>query len=189
MAIEIGNIEIKFFVLVPIIIWLAMFIYWVIRSKSKGIINEIVGLIKLFVSGLVLFIPAFIRFEFLTYKSLLAIQIIGLIIVLSGFIICIIAREYLSKNWSGKVTIQEKHELIEKGPYKIVRHPIYSGVLVMMLGSSIIIGNLIDFIWVFFCLFGLFRKAKQEEKLLLGEFGESFERYKKRTKMLIPYIL
>jgi protein-S-isoprenylcysteine O-methyltransferase len=189
MTIEIGNIKMNFLVLLPIIIWLTMFIYWVIRSKSKGILNEIVGLIKLFVSGLVLFIPAFLPFEFLTYKSLLSIQIIGLVIMIFGFIVCIMAREYLSKNWSGRVTIQEKHELIKKGPYKKIRHPIYFGVLVMMLGSSIIIGNLIDFIWVLFSFFGLYRKSKQEEKLLEKEFGGIYGQYKKETKMIIPYIL
>jgi protein-S-isoprenylcysteine O-methyltransferase Ste14 len=77
----------------------------------------------------------------------------------------------------------------KNGPYKIIRHPIYSGVLVMMLGSSIIVRNLFCFIWVLFCIFGLYRKSKQEEKLLEKEFGEIFNEYKKDTKMIIPYIL
>jgi protein-S-isoprenylcysteine O-methyltransferase Ste14 len=180
---------INIFVLIALGIWLIMAIYWVLKSKKNGILNEVIGLIKIIGSGLVVFLPAILNIKFLTYIPVFPIQIIGLLIVVFGFIICILAREYLSINWSGKIMLQERHALIQNGPYKIIRHPIYSGLLVMMLGSSIIIGNLIDFIWVFFCLFGLFRKAKQEEKLLSGEFGESFEQYKNKTKMLIPYIL
>jgi len=85
--------------------------------------------------------------------------------------------------------IQKEHTLIERGPYKIIRHPIYSGILVMMLGSSIIIGNLFGFIWTAFCFIGLHRKSKQEEKLLENEFGEMYEEYKKKTKMIVPYVL
>ena len=169
--------------------WVIIFIYWVIRSKSRGILNEIVGLMKLICSGLILFIPAFIPFSFLEYKHFLVVQIIGLSINFLGFIICIMAREFLALNWSGKIAIQEKHKLIKNGPYKKIRHPIYSGILVMMLGSSIIMGNLFDFIWMFFCLFGLYRKSKQEETLLIKEFDEEYEQYKKESKMLIPYIL
>jgi protein-S-isoprenylcysteine O-methyltransferase Ste14 len=182
-------VNINIFGIISLTFWFVIFIYWIIRSKNRGILNEIVGLIKLICSGLVLFIPAFISFAFFSYKHFLTVQIIGLSITLFGFIICIMASEFLALNWSGKIAIQEKHKLIKNGPYKKIRHPIYSGVLIMMLGSSIIIGNLFDFIWIFFCFFGLYRKSKQEEKLLTKEFGEEYEQYKKESKMLIPYIL
>ena len=181
------NIDI--FCIVSLSLWVILFIYWVIRSKSRGILNEVVGLVKLFFSGLILFIPAFLPSIIFTYKHFFAIQIIGLLMAFFGFIFCIIAREFLSLNWSGKVAIQEKHELIKNGPYKKIRNPIYFGVLVMMLGSSIIIGNLFCFIWTIFCFFGLYRKSKQEEKLLTGKFGEEYEQYKKESKIIIPYIL
>jgi protein-S-isoprenylcysteine O-methyltransferase Ste14 len=148
-----------------------------------------VGLTKLFFSGLILHVPTFFSFSFLSYKPSFTFKIIGISIILLGFIVSILGREYLSSNWSGKVIIQEKHELIKKGPYKIIRHPIYSGVLVMMIGSSIIIGSIIGFIWLPLCFFGLLRKSKQEEELLINEFGETYEQYKKETKMIIPYLL
>jgi protein-S-isoprenylcysteine O-methyltransferase Ste14 len=125
----------------------------------------------------------------LSYTPALSFQIIGLSITLFGFVVSVAGREYLSSNWSGKVIIQEKHELIKKGPYKIIRHPIYAGVLVMMIGSSMITGNIFCFIWVIFCFFGLFRKSKQEEELLIKKFGETYKQYIKETKMMIPYIL
>ena len=181
--------EINIFVILSIILWLILFIYWIINSKERGIINEIAGLAKLIISGLVLYIPVFFSIKILAYKQNMVSNAAGLIINFLGFIICITGRKYLSKNWSGKVTLQEKHTLIKNGPYKIIRHPIYSGVLIMMLGSGIIAGNLFGFIWVFFCFFGLFRKSKQEEKLLEQEFGEAYAQYKKETKMLVPFIL
>ena len=181
------NIDV--FSILSIIIWLLLFVYWIIRSKKRGVLNEIVGLIKLLFSGLILHVPAFFSFNFFTYQSSLAFKIIGFSIILFGLVVSILGREYLSSNWSGKVIIQEKHDLVKKGPYKIIRHPIYSGVIVMMIGSSVIIGNIICFIWLIFCFFGLFKKSKQEEELLVSKFGEDYEQYKKETKMIIPYIL
>ena len=177
------------FVIFSIVLWLSIFIYWIVKSKDKRILNEIGGLMKLVFSGLVLHIPAFLPHKYFTYKQFIVIQIFGIIIITFGFFICIWARHCLSKNWSGKVIIQKEHTLIKNGPYKIIRHPIYSGVLTMMFGSNIIIGNAFDFIWVLFCFIGLYRKSKQEEQLLENEFGEDYEEYKKETKMIIPNIL
>ena len=177
------------FVIFSIVLWLSIFIYWVIKSRDKGILNEIVGLAKLVFSGLILHIPMFLPFKYFTYKKYLVIQIFGLVFIAFGLFICILARQCLSENWSGKVIIQNGHTLIKNGPYKIIRHPIYTGVLVMMLGSSIIVGNIFGFIWVLFCFMGLYRKSKQEEHLLENEFGKDYEEYKKETKMIIPNIL
>ena len=181
--------NIDFFELLSIILWLLLFVFWVVKSKKKGFLNEIAGLSKLLLSGLLLHVLIFLNFNYFSYKKFLTIKIIGLGIIALGFFICILARQYLSKNWSGKVAIQKEHSLIINGPYKIIRHPIYSGVLIMMIGSSIIIGNLFCFIWVIFCFMGLYRKSKQEEHLLEKEFGEEYDKYKKGTKMMIPYLL
>jgi len=169
--------------------WIGVFIYWVIKSRNQGVLNEIVGLAKLLFSGLIVYIPAIFRFQVSSLLSSLTVQIFGLIVTGSGCFICILAREYLASNWSGKVVTQENHALIKIGPYKFVRHPIYSGVLVMMLGASFIIGNFMSFYWVLLCFLGLFQKSKAEEKLLTEKFGESYEQYKKETKMLIPYLI
>jgi protein-S-isoprenylcysteine O-methyltransferase Ste14 len=181
--------NINILTILSIIIWFLIFLYWIVRSKNRGILNEILGLIKLLFSGLILHVPTFFSFNFLAYNPSFKFQIIGLSVILFGLVVSILGREFLSSNWSGKVIIQEKHELIKKGPYKIIRHPIYSGGLIMMIGSSTIIGNILCFIWVLFCLFGLFKKSKQEEELLINKFGETYKQYKKETKMMIPYIL
>ena len=181
--------NLNIFAALSIFLWLSIFIFWIAKSRNRGLMNEIAGLAKLFFSGLVLHVPAFLPFRQFSYKPFFAVQITGLLTAIFGYIVCILARQYLSENWSGKVMIQKEHTLIERGPYKIIRHPIYSGILVMMLGSSIIIGNLFGFIWTAFCFIGLHRKSKQEEKLLENEFGEMYEEYKKKTKMIVPYVL
>ena len=177
------------FVLISLALWLAIFIYWVIRSRDRGILNEIAGLLKLFLSGFILHIPAFFGIHLLSYSTPLPAMIAGLFLLFSGFVFCTAAREYLAHNWSGKVALQENHKLINSGPYKIVRHPVYSGVLAMMAGTGIIIGNAFGFLWILFCFCGLFRKSRQEEELLEKEFGEAYGQYKKETKMIIPCVL
>ena len=184
-----NKLNINIFVISAIVLWFAIFVYWVIKSKNRGVVNEITGLVKLLFSGLILFLPAFFIVNFLSFKSLIITNIAGLTFVVFGFVICILAREYLASNWSGKVTIQQKHSLIKNGPYKRIRHPIYSGVLLMMLGTGIITGNFLNFVWIIFCFFGLYRKSIQEEKLLRKEFSDEYENYQEQTKMLIPYIL
>jgi protein-S-isoprenylcysteine O-methyltransferase Ste14 len=98
------------------------------------------------------------------------------------------ARQSLGQNWSGAVVLQEEHTLTRDGPYRFVRHPIYSGGLLAMLGSALVLGQAFDFVWVAFCAFGLIRKAGQEEGLLSGKFPAEYVLYKKQTKMLIPFI-
>lgn len=179
-----------FFITFSIGFWIILFFYWIIEAtRTRGIKNEIVGLSKLLISGLVLYIPLLLPNQMLIYQPNFIIRAIGLLISISGYNLCYWSRKELAQNWSGKVAIQENHQLIKSGPYKIIRHPIYSGVLVLMLGTSIIIGSWLAFIWTFFCFFGLYRKGKQEEELLMKEFGEAYNQYRKETKMLIPFVL
>jgi protein-S-isoprenylcysteine O-methyltransferase Ste14 len=69
-----------------------------------------------------------------------------------------------------------------------VRHPIYSGGLLAMCGSAIVLGQIFGFIWVLFCAFGLTMKIKQEENLLTKQFPDEYPLYKKQVKKLIPFI-
>jgi protein-S-isoprenylcysteine O-methyltransferase Ste14 len=98
------------------------------------------------------------------------------------------ARQYLGKNWSGNVVLQDEHTITKGGPYQFVRHPIYAGGLFAMLGSALMIGEIFGLVWVLFCAFGLIRKARQEEELLTGKFPAEYRLYKQQTKMLIPLI-
>jgi protein-S-isoprenylcysteine O-methyltransferase Ste14 len=104
-----------------------------------------------------------------------------------GLILVIQARRALGRNWSSEVVIQEKHELIERGPYAYIRHPLYSGVLLMLMGVALYYGRK-AWIIIFVCaLFGFYFKSQMEERLLAKTFP-AYSEYKQRTKALIPLI-
>ena len=117
-----------------------------------------------------------------------AVGIIADLITLIGLVILIWARRTLGGNWSFDVVIKENHELIEYGPYAYVRHPIYSGFLLMTLGAAIFSGYLGAFI-VFAILFsGFWLKSRHEERLLIEYFPEAYPKYKKKVRAFIPLI-
>jgi protein-S-isoprenylcysteine O-methyltransferase Ste14 len=95
----------------------------------------------------------------------------------------------LGGNWSGRVTFKENHELIQRGPYRFVRHPIYSGLLLMVLGTAVVLnraGPFLGFV-IYFAALGV--KLRQEEALMTRHFPETYPPYKARTKALIPFII
>jgi protein-S-isoprenylcysteine O-methyltransferase Ste14 len=113
---------------------------------------------------------------------------LGVILTAFGVAIAIWARMYLASNWGMPMSVKEHPELVTTGPYAYVRHPIYTGVLLGMLGSAFVAGPL----WAIVLIIGgsYFTYAvTQEEKLMLKEFPEQYPAYKAHSKMLIPFIL
>jgi protein-S-isoprenylcysteine O-methyltransferase Ste14 len=114
--------------------------------------------------------------------------VIGLLLSLLGIALAIVARGHLSRNRPMPGSNEENHELITTGPYALVRHPIYSGMLLAMLGSAI--GQSV--LWLLpLIAYGpaFIQSARREEKLLLERFPDRYRAYKKRTKMLLPFLL
>ena len=113
----------------------------------------------------------------------------GLILAVLGLLFGLWARVTLGSNWSGFVTIKENHELVQRGPYALVRHPIYSGMLLLFLGTAVALGTLGGFIGFPLFFIGSWIKLKQEEDVMLRHFREDYIEYQKRVKALIPFIL
>ena len=84
--------------------------------------------------------------------------------------------------------VQEEHQLVQVGPYRAIRHPIYAGVLLMLLGTSMVLGWVFGFIYFALSVLGLVRKSMQEEALLVNQFPTQHPKYQSRTKMFIPKI-
>ena len=122
------------------------------------------------------------------WSHTLTTGLIADVVTFLGLLLTLWARVVLGGNWSSGVVFKEQHELIEQGPYAYVRHPIYSGVLVMFLGLAIFRGTLTGFILVVIILAGLWLKALQEEKLLTRHFREAYPQYRKRVKALVPFV-
>lgn len=112
---------------------------------------------------------------------------IGVVICVAGVAFAIWAKFHLGSNWGAPMTVKEKPELITTGPYRFVRHPIYSGICVGMLGSALV-GGLPWFIWFILLSASFVYSAKQEEKTMESQFSIDYRDYKKRTKMLLPFV-
>jgi len=115
-----------------------------------------------------------------------SVTIVGLSLTLGGLIFAVWARIALGANWSGTVTIKSGHNLIRRGPYKWIRHPIYTGLLLSMAGTVMLQGEVRSFLGLVLVLLALYRKAKREERFLSEEFGDGFAEHAKHTGMFLP---
>jgi protein-S-isoprenylcysteine O-methyltransferase Ste14 len=113
----------------------------------------------------------------------------GVVLCVGGLLFCIWARFTLGRNWSGVVTFKGGHELITRGPYAIVRHPIYTGILTMLVGTVIVFGHVAGIIALPLVFWGLWIKLRYEEKLMLEKFPDQYTAYQRRVKRLIPFVL
>jgi len=114
---------------------------------------------------------------------------IGFAATVLGLGIMAWSRIVLGRNWSAAVTIKEDHELVGSGPYGIVRHPLYSGVLLAMLGTAVSFGKIRGFVAFLLTLGGWWLKSRSEERFMLEQFGGRYRQYQRQVKALIPYLL
>ena len=160
----------------------------VIQTQSSGsrlahLVTLIAGVYLIFARWIGL--PAFDR---QLYEVTVPIAIAGLAAVVAGVAFSIWARLMLGANWSGTVTVKEDHELVRRGPYRIVRHPIYTGILLGMLGSAVQRGWAHAFVGVLLCLLAFWMKSRIEERFMVQSFGEQYLKYRHEAKALVPFV-
>ena len=117
------------------------------------------------------------------------VQTAGIAFTAAGCLFAIWARLVLGANWSGTAGVKEGHELIEKGPYRFVRHPIYTGIVVACIGTALAIGEWRCILGLIVVLLGLALKVAQEERLMMATFPHAYPQYRRRVKALIPGLL
>jgi protein-S-isoprenylcysteine O-methyltransferase len=143
-----------------------------------------------FVAALLLFdshLPvAFLRIR--VRPPLTFLDIAGFVITVAGIGFAIWARFALKGNWSSAVTVKQDHELIQNGPYAILRHPIYAGFSLAALGTAITIGEVRGFIAVVLSVFAWRLKWGAEEAYMSEQFGAQYTGYKRRVKAIVPGI-
>ena len=115
-----------------------------------------------------------------------AVTMIGLFLTAGGLLFAVWARIALGGNWSGTVTIKSGHNLVRRGPYKWIRHPIYTGILISFVGTILLRGEVRAFFGFALVLLALYRKARREERFLSDEFGEGFAEHTRNTGMFLP---
>jgi protein-S-isoprenylcysteine O-methyltransferase Ste14 len=117
------------------------------------------------------------------------VRVAGAAICGLGLIFTLWARRTLGGNWSGDVTFKQGHNLIRTGPYRLVRHPIYTGLLVMFLGTAVNSGLVCSWVGLLVVAISFWIKLKQEEKIMLKHFPDTYPAYQKQVKALVPFII
>jgi protein-S-isoprenylcysteine O-methyltransferase Ste14 len=167
--------------LLLVIAVLAQILYEDRPKKQAGLITNLL-IITPFVLVFGLF---YLGHYFGTYESTLATRIAGTVITVLGMTGYILSHLYLRRNWSLSASIKEGHKLVKNGPYRFVRHPMYSSMTVMVLGSGLLTANYAIILCTLVVGIVYYIRARKEEELLKEEFPE-YDRYARETRMLIP---
>lgn len=111
---------------------------------------------------------------------------IGVLLVALGLGYAVQARRHLGANWSGTVTLKQGHSLIQSGPYRRVRHPIYAGILLAMVGSALAMAEWRGVLALLLAAAALTIKLRREERWMLEHFGDNYSEYRKTSWALLP---
>ena len=114
---------------------------------------------------------------------------VGWAVTLAGMALTVLARMWLGRNWSGTVTLKQDHELICDGPYAYMRHPIYTGLLLALIGTAIAIDQWQALVGVVLVMVALVRKMTVEERFMHEQFGEAYTRYRAHVRALVPFVV
>jgi protein-S-isoprenylcysteine O-methyltransferase Ste14 len=117
-----------------------------------------------------------------------AVAMAGFATTLVGVAFAIWARATLGANWSGVITVKEGHTLVQRGPYRIVRHPIYTGLLTAFAGTVLTIGSVRSIVALPLIAFGFWLKTLMEERFMVEEFGDEYLRYRRKVRALVPFL-
>ncbi|WP_109127260.1 isoprenylcysteine carboxylmethyltransferase family protein [Dyella sp. C11] len=123
------------------------------------------------------------------YPAWLETALLGALVTWIGVAFACWARYVLGRNWSSVVQVKQDHELIQRGPYRFVRHPIYTGLLLAFFGTAMAIGEWRGLICVAIVAASFWFKLRLEERWMRESFGAAYEQYMLRTKALIPGVL
>jgi len=116
-----------------------------------------------------------------------AYALVGVMLV--GLALTWWARIQLGRLWSSAITRKEEHRLVETGPYALVRHPIYTGIITALLATAALEATPLALLGAVLIAIGLWVKARAEERFLLTELGpDAYESYRRRVPMLVPFV-
>jgi protein-S-isoprenylcysteine O-methyltransferase Ste14 len=169
-------------------------VYWSIAAKdskptatseSKWSRGLHLALVNGGVLLLILPVPGLTR-RFLPESQLLAVA--GLAIEAAFILLAVWARRSLGSNWSGEVRVAAGHQLVRSGPYRLIRHPIYTAVLGMYIGIAIVSGEIHAPIALVIIALAYWRKIRMEERAMAATFGADHEAYRRDTWALVPFL-
>jgi protein-S-isoprenylcysteine O-methyltransferase Ste14 len=180
------------------VLWLLWLCYWwVLARRAKAVVRSESALSRLLhigpllISVLLLWLPHLpvsvlgARFMPLSAWAFW----LGAALTVTGLLFSVWARNHIGGNWSAIVTIKQDHQLITSGPYALVRHPIYTGLLLAFIGSALARGEWRGVLAVLIAFWAFWRKLRLEERWMQEKFGAAYSVYSSRVAALIPFIL
>jgi len=176
-------------------LWVLLGLYWIVSalqqkrvSKREALFGRLGHLAAFGLGAFLIFSrndhfgPLGTRFV----RESIWTSVAGVVLTAAGIALAMWARFHLGANWSGIVSIRQQHELIRTGPYTWMRHPIYSGILLGMAGTMLVVGEVRALIGFAAIATASYAKARKEESWLNREFGANFETHRKHTGMFLP---
>ncbi len=178
--------------------WVSYFTYWwamstnvKVTERSESAPSRLVRTVSILGAIVLLWLPS-VPLRLLNQRFLpLGVWCFwsGAAVTAGGLLFSVWARRHLGANWSQAVTLKQDHELITSGPYALVRHPIYTGLLLGFLGSAAACGEWRGLLAVAIVFAALWHKLRLEEKWMRAQFGEPYEAYARHVAALVPHII
>ena len=174
-------------------LWLLWLAYWLVSARGTKPVARREGawasLLHLVPAALGVWllvgpVPAWLDRRWLPYGSPLAW--LGLALLALGLGWTVWARRRLGREWSGRVTLKQDHVLIQDGPYRLSRHPIYTGILAGFAGTALALGRWRGLVAFVLLLVAFLRKSVAEERLLAARFPDQYARYRAAVPRLLP---
>jgi protein-S-isoprenylcysteine O-methyltransferase Ste14 len=172
-----------------LIVWVLFWIYW-LASATQAKTSKRTRRTRL--PGLPIVVVLFLLLHVFRSSSLAVhspiLKAVGVVVLLCGLGLAVWARIYLGSNWGMPMTQRDEPDLVTSGPYRFVRHPIYTGILGGLLGTSLA-SNLVGLIALLLVGAYFVYSARVEERAMIDAFPDAYPTYRAQTKMLIPFVL
>jgi protein-S-isoprenylcysteine O-methyltransferase Ste14 len=180
-----------------LIVWCVWFVSWMLAALWSARVAKRVDWNSQFLYRVVTIAGAFLLFGVQTHSYRgpgrlwvlsddVSWALVG--VVTLGFLFAWWARIYLGSLWSGWITKKAGHHIVDTGPYALVRHPIYTGLILSAFATAIQRGTLVALLGAAVMAWGFWIKARLEERFLREELGpEAYDSYRRRVPMLVPF--
>jgi protein-S-isoprenylcysteine O-methyltransferase Ste14 len=177
-------------------LWIAWLVYWWISARNvkrnrwrEPLVTQLPHRVPLILAAILLsaprWLPRALTGRFLPEGNLFLA--LGVALLAAGLGFAVWARRHLGRNWSSQVVVKEDHALIQSGPYRHLRHPIYTGILLAFLGTAVTIGEWRGLLAFLCVVFSFAVKGRAEEQRMEGIFPE-YQKYRRETAALIPFV-
>lgn len=174
---------------IVVVLWLVFGVYWGLSAlRSKRGSRSWRGMpLRALLAIAVIYLFTHVETGGLAVHGTV-LPVLGVAIVACGLGFAVWARRHIGRNWGMPMTIKEEPELVTSGPYRLVRHPIYTGILTAVVGTALAVNLLALAVAAVLAVFFIY-SATVEEKNLGTIFPRAYPAYRARTKMLIPFVI